>query len=412
MRDRALSPLRVAAVSALLLIPVVIASCGGDSTAPPKATTLAFITPPPALAETMVPLTIQPVLQTVDANGQPVGSSAVVTATVIGTTGVVAASGTATTTSTGRASFSGLTLGAINGAVGQVTLQFAAPGLTPITATVELRCAVLPLSIGQTVNGSLTNGDCTFGGERHLNKFALTTSQPVTAIRLTAGGSFPPMVSVNDPNVPGAFWGYGPPPTQPGNNFSYKVLLPAGRNLIAVSAQDQSLGTYTLTTSAAPEELSCDSTTPAAVSPLTSAQTLATGDCVENSFLEDALNVGLVANATITASMRSSAFEPQIKLIDQRTNVLATSSTAPGSTSITFTAQTSAAFYLVFTSSVAGASGPYTFSMNVTYPAASAVSRELRLPLGGQAMMLRKGQPTTASHWPGRRVRSLTIRSK
>src|SRR3954471_2548922 len=108
--------------TALLLVLVVASSCS-DGTSPPKPTKLAFVTAPPAVAETMVPLTSQPVLQTVDADGNPAGSAATITVSVIGATGAIAASGTATATSTGLATFSGLMLGAVNGVVGPTTLQ-------------------------------------------------------------------------------------------------------------------------------------------------------------------------------------------------------------------------------------------------------------------------------------------------
>ncbi len=382
---------------ALFLVLVVTSSCG-DSTTPPKPTTLTFVTDLPPTAETMVPLTSQPVLQTVDASGHAMGGSTTITVTVIGATGVVAANGTATTNSTGLASFSGLTLGAIHGAVGPVTLQFAAPGLQPITATVDLHCALLPLSIGQMVSRSLTDGDCTFHNGVYNNMFALTTTQAVTAFKITASGAFPGSVQVRGPSEPQFFWGYG---ARPGtNSLSYRMLLPAGRNLIAVSSQDQ-LGVYSLTTEATSEDLTCENPTAFVASPITTVQKLVTGDCVENSFLEDGVVFGLPPNATINATMSSSAFEPQMKVINGLTQALVTSSTAPASTSVTFTNTAQATpFFLVLTSSIAGVSGAYNLSLNITYPPSAAEPATLSAPsVDARILSARRGawlfQPPT-----------------
>src|SRR2546423_581894 len=145
--------------SACVLLMFATSSCD-DGTAPAKPTKLVFVTEPAATAETMVPLTIPPVVQTVDANGQAAGSSTTITVGVTSSTGVVMGGGTATANSTGRATFSGLTLGAINGAVGPVTLQFSAPGLEPLMKTIDLHCAILPLTTTQTVTRAVTTGDC------------------------------------------------------------------------------------------------------------------------------------------------------------------------------------------------------------------------------------------------------------
>jgi hypothetical protein len=329
----------------------------------------------------MVPLTIQPVVQTVDANGRAAGSSATVTVSVIGSTGVVAAGETATTNSTGLATFSGLTLGAINGAIGSVTLQFSAPGLEQVTKTIDLHCAVLPLTTAQTVTRAVTLGDCTFSNGVHHNVFGLVTTDPVTAVRLTETGVLPGAVQFRGPNEHQYFWGYSAGGLQSDNRVSFKALLPAGRTLVAVTLLQNALGNYTLTTAPASADLTCESPPASAASPITSAQQLMAGDCVENSFLEDFLTIGLPPKASVTATMSSSAFDPQIKLLDGFTTALITSSTAQGSTSVTFTnGAVPTPYYLVLTSSVAGASGPYNFTLNITYPTQSAERAAISVP--------------------------------
>ena len=362
----------LASASVLLVLALTTSSCG-DGTAPPEATRLAFVTEPSAVAETMVPLPIQPVVQIVDASGHAVGSSATVTVGVIGAPGRVAAGGTATANSTGLATFSELTLGAVNGAVGSVTLQFAAPGLEPLTKTIDLHCAVLPLTTAQTVSRAVTLGDCTFVNGVYHNLFELVTADPLTAVRLTADAASPSL-QFSGPNDHLYFSGY-----YAGNTVSYKVLLPAGRTLVAVSLVNNSVGSYTLTTAPASADLTCENTPASAASPITSAQQLMTGDCVRNSFLEDNVTIGLPPKASVTAAMSSSAFDPQIQLVSLFPRTVMTSSTAQGSTSITFTNNDAAAYYyVVLTSSVAGASGPYNFTLNTTYPSGSAAHAGIR----------------------------------
>ena len=366
--------------SVLLLVALATSSCGDGTAPPPKPTKLVFVTEPPAIAETMVPLPILPVVQTVDANGQAAGSSTTITVGVIGSTGVVAAGGTATTNSTGLATFADLTIGAINGAVGSVTLQFSAPGLEPLSKAIDLHCALLPLTTAQTISRAVTLGDCTFSNGVHHNMFGLFTIDPVTAVRLTEGGVLPGALQLRGPNEHQYFWGYSAGP-QSNNSVSYKALLPAGRTLVAVTLLQNALGNYTLTTAPASADLTCESPAASAASPITSAQQLIAGDCVENSFLEDFVSIGLPPNASVTVTMSSSAFDPQIKLLNGFTTALITSSTAQGSTSVTFTnAATPTPYYLVLTSSVAGASGPYNFTLNITYPSQSAERAAISVP--------------------------------
>jgi hypothetical protein len=123
-----------------LILPALaglLLSCGGEGPVDPPdpvATKLAFVTAPPASASVSQVLSPQPVIQLQDATGTAVPKAGVVvTATLEG--GTVPAGATATTTSSGRATFSGLALSA---ATGSRTLHFDAPGLTGLTHAVVL----------------------------------------------------------------------------------------------------------------------------------------------------------------------------------------------------------------------------------------------------------------------------------
>lgn len=375
---------------ALLMVALSTWSCADSAAPPPKPTRLVLLTNPPAIGETMVPLPVQPVVQTADANGAVGSGSTTITASVIAGPGEIEAGGTAITNADGVATFSGLALGGVTGQVGQLTLQFSAPGLEPATTTIGLHCAVLPLSIPQSVTRSLATGDCADPNGGYFNKFALTTSPTVTAVQLRLAGAFPGNLAVEGPNELGNLWGWTMGEGATNSDISFKALLPPGRSFVDVASNRLDvLGGYTLTTVAASDDLTCDLLTSIAASPITSVQQLGPGDCVQSSFLQDLLVVGLPANATISASMSSSAFDPWIEVRDGFTESTLVHSTGQGSANLTFTnAGASEPFFLVFTSSVAGKSGPYDFTMNIAYPSGSAARSALRLPFIGQHIVL------------------------
>jgi hypothetical protein len=91
------------------------------------ASQLTFTTPPPGSATSGQPLAPQPVLQLRDAFGNAVGQSGLVVSASLGSgSGTLGGSTTATTSAAGTATFANLS---VTGS-GNVTLNFAAPGIT------------------------------------------------------------------------------------------------------------------------------------------------------------------------------------------------------------------------------------------------------------------------------------------
>jgi hypothetical protein len=374
----------VLAFSHILVLPVLAASCGSGTEPAPKATSLALVTAPSALAETMSPLGTQPIVQTVDASGAAVPTTATVTAEVLSGSGAVTEGGSVTTDANGRAAFSKLTLGGVWGQVGRVTLRFTSPGLEPVLSDVDLRCAaVRPLAIGQTVNGTLTYGDCTFGSvavrnTAFRNIFEITASQSLTAVQLTTDFA----LVVKGPNELDHYFGWVDPS---GDRISFKALLSRGPIRVAVTAivlgdplgggGTISLGPYSLTAAAATEDLTCDRLDAVATSPITTSQKLDLGDCVSGGFLEDRLMVDLPPNATLSVSMTTSAFQPRLRLTDGNSNELLAAATAIGSASLTFAnGSTGKGYRLLLSSQASGSSGSYTLSINIAYPPSSAAT--------------------------------------
>jgi hypothetical protein len=351
----------------------------------------------------MVPLDVQPVVQTVDANGQAVGASTTVTVTVLAGLGEIVTGGTAQTNAAGLATFSGLTIATITGQVGPITLQFAAPGLDPVTASIDLRCGLSTLLIPQTVSRTLSTGDCALGDPSlYLELFSLTTTQKTTPVQLTLQGEFPGSLGFIGPNDPHSLVGY----TQPfsaTSNISFKVLLPPGQTKIAVApVYNNVLGNYTLTTAPASEDLTCVTPVTAVTSPITSVQQLDAGDCVNGSYLEDFAILGLPTNGTVSVTMHSSEFDPYIELRDDRSTVDSGSTIGTGSTSLTYTSGARKVYTLVLSSRAGGASGHYDFSLTATYPSNSA-GADLKLPL--PSATFRALQPTSRQSTP-RAIRS------
>ena len=127
-----LATLRFASLGASALV-LFVAGCKGEQ-APVTATKLALATPPSASAQNRVAFPAQPKLQLTDDQGRAAHTSGVVvTATVTSGTGSAFGTTTATTDANGVATFTGL---AIAGPVGIHDVEFSAPSLGSISASV------------------------------------------------------------------------------------------------------------------------------------------------------------------------------------------------------------------------------------------------------------------------------------
>ncbi|MDB4892089.1 MAG: Ig domain protein group 1 domain protein, partial [Gemmatimonadetes bacterium] len=117
------------------------------------AARLAFITPPPPTAASGIALNPQPSVQLQDNFGNPVSSGGVqVTASVLSGSGALTNT-TATTTTGGLATFSGLT---ITGPAGGVTLDFTAPNVTHIASSAITVSAGGPSAIAISAGNNQT----------------------------------------------------------------------------------------------------------------------------------------------------------------------------------------------------------------------------------------------------------------
>lgn len=111
------------------------AACGGDSTGPNgAATALAIVIAPAGTIQSGQALAPQPVVELRNAKGQPVAKAGVEISAALDH-GTLSGTLAVTTTSDGRATFTGL---APSGAPGSYTLTFSSPGLASATQTLTL----------------------------------------------------------------------------------------------------------------------------------------------------------------------------------------------------------------------------------------------------------------------------------
>jgi hypothetical protein len=356
----------------VLVAATVICGCSGNGggTEPPALPTRLSVSAFPSEAQTMIPITPQPAVQATDDQGRPSRAAVTVTAEVVSGNATIAAGATAATNANGLAVFTGLTLGALGGEVGPVSLRFSAPGLNAAVTTVTLRCAIVPIQIGQNVNRSLSTGDCSFTDGSFVNVFEMTNGPPVTAVRLTQDGTFRSWLAFRGPNEPRFYWGHYAGTAS--NEVSYLALLPSGRTrVVATSFSAGTTGNYTLRVLQASEDVGC--VTAYVASPVTTTQRLADGDCAGGGFLADFFYVGLPRSATITASMATQAFGPTLTLAEDATDLQVASGSGQGTAGLVFT-NTSAhdqVYYLRAMSAAPGGVGAYTLSVSVAYPAVS-----------------------------------------
>ena len=234
-----------------------------------------------------------------------------------------------------------------------------------LSAQIALRCAFPPLAVGQVLNASLAPGDCAIHGS-WFNDYAVTTSQPVTAVRFTLGPHAlqHPFLGVRDPSDANTSWGWS---ASAPVSLSFKALMPAGQNGAEVTTtQAHEAGNFSLAALAAPEDLTCESPEPWIIGSLTTAQQLGANDCTDGSYLGDFALVGLDPAERLTVSVSSDWFRPSIALIDPYSGEVVVQAQGERAATLTFTAgAANTLFYLAVTSQDAGGSGPYSLSVGV-----------------------------------------------
>lgn len=300
-----------AACIALLVMSAV--ACG-DGTGPadlaaPATLTLAMA--PPASAPNRVLLDPQPVVQLRDEDGAAVAQAGtVVTAAVTTGGGTLGGTATATTTNTGAAAFTNLS---IAGTVGEKILTFSASGLTSATATVTVTAGA---ATNIAVNAG--NGQSAAPGaavtEAPSVKVTDADANPVSGVAVTfavtsgggsiAGGS--PSTDASGVATVGA-WTLGPT---------------AGTNTLTATVEGLTGSPITFTATGIAVD-ACRSTSSSAIALETNVTgALGALDCLlHGGQFHDFYHFTLASQQAVMISLRSQAFDPAVDLftlMDQR----------------------------------------------------------------------------------------------
>ena len=360
---------------------VTVTTAGGTSGAQPFTVTAAplatitFVTAPSDSAQTSVPLAQQPVLQLRDVNGNLFTTPTTVTASITQGSGIIASGGTARSGTNGNATFTGLTLGALNGTAGSETLIFSSQAVVSPPRQVSLSCFLQPLPLGTSANNTLGSGDCTFGsgtlGARYEKLYSSALTSAGAAV-LTESGSFQPEVCVRGPND-SAFWCL--PAASGETSVALTALLPAGPFLAGASALAVGEGgTYTLNVAQGSADLgSCE--TEYVLYSLTTAQQLTTSDCqfTNGGNYYDALNVPLAPGASFSVTMNAT-WSPKLAIYLDSAYVAVNSGATSATASYSNTTSASQFPYIVATGLNTGQLGAYTLTITIVYPASSAAA--------------------------------------
>ncbi len=169
---------------------------------PAAASQLVFTTPPSSSASNGVPLAQQPVVQLQDQFGNNVSQAGVVvTASVASVGDSVTGGTTATTNAGGTATFSGLIL---NGLVGNKTLTFTAPSITPLNSgSIALAAGAAAKVVMVTQPSASAVNGAAFGTQPVVRitdaggNFKLQAGVPVTVSIATGGGALGGTATVN-----------------------------------------------------------------------------------------------------------------------------------------------------------------------------------------------------------------------
>lgn len=334
--------------------------------------TLRVVTPPPTTAQATLALSPQPVVLVLDDAGKPIATPTTVTASITSGNATIFGGATATTGSDGTATFSGLTLGALNGTVGLATLRIAANTAASADNSIALGCFLQPITVGQTIAGKLTTADCAFTGFASYYKqysFSLATT---TAVELTETGALQAYPHFQSQI---SSWNWGFVSSVAGQGEAIKGLLPAGQYRVAASAANiGETGDFTLALANASMDVGCEDVI--AFGTLSLTEQLQTTDCKfsgTSQFYDDFV-VGLAPGASVTATVTGSSFVPFVGVSIDTSYVAFQNGTSTATTTYQNNSATGILADVVVSSTTASAArtGSYALALTVTTPAGTS----------------------------------------
>lgn len=347
---------------ALLSLAALQLSCGDSSGPGPVATTLEANSSTSIVSSPSGPVADRPSVIVRDADGDAL-AGVTVTFTVTAGGGTVTG-GTQTTNSAGVATVGSWVLGSVPG---PNTLTASSGNLTPVifTASSIDPCTVAtPHTLGSTTQGILTTGDCQFPDGTYVD-FYETTVPAGTYLLDQASSAFDTYlfilspagtpVGVNDDVVPGSNF-----------NSRIKLILPAGRYILAATAYPEPpfTGAYTLSSAAtAAEVTNCEEVF--VTKGASTTQSLQSTDCASSGLFDEYI-IYLEDAQSLTATMNSSGIDSYLSLVRPGAEgvVLASNGTlgdGDNNARFVYTAQEAGFYYLRAGQASSGsATGQYT----------------------------------------------------
>ena len=371
------------------LFVLTVAGCSSGSSTDPdgrgsadtRAATVTILTAPDPIVEVAAAFIRQPVVRVTDEGGNPVAVGTAVSAAVTVGNGIVLSGGAASTNADGTAAFAGLTLGALNGAAGEIRLEFRASGGASASVDMQLWCVLRLLELDVPEAGSLRVGDCAFEDGALFHNYVLEGTAPLNPVRLTLEAIYPSpglyYLFLEDESFTW-FFGDNAVGSEPVVRFTF--FVPEGDVLVRPSSLAAGVtGSYTLTAAVADEDVTgCDA--PWIVGSLATSQTLAVTDCTEDGSLYwDDYLFGLSPGGNVEATMTSEAFTPRIVLWEGTATGVSLVADEVGagiqvSVSHTAPAESGRTYLLELLSEEGGATGAYSVTREIAGPAVTAVA--------------------------------------
>ena len=354
-----------------------LAACGGDSTGTgPQAASVTGIAGDSQTAPTGAALTFPLSLVALGSSGQPL-QGVHVTWTVTPTASASFSPATAATDVNGAAA-TNVTAGSL---IGGITIHAAVPGVPDVLyhATVVNPCTYLaPYTFGQTVNAVLATTDCNRGNFGfYYDYHGLTLPAGQQSIRISMHSVFDtwldfwtaagPFVAFDDDSIPGV-----------AQNSQIDVILPGGDYIIGASSYDRSTtGAYSLKAATRPAQMNgCREVW--VTRGVTVSDSIRSSDCADSAVSPhyyDVARIAVYAGTVLSIAERSAAINASLALYKVvpdsnyvRHLVASNDDSAAGNPNafIRFTVDTSNLYDVIIGTSVAGQTGPYTFSVDTT----------------------------------------------
>lgn len=297
-----------------------------------------------------------------DGNGNPV-SGVPVTFTVTGGGGSVTGNHP-TSDASGIATVGSWTLGTTAGTNTLVatannhSVTFTANGADP--------CVTLQNhAVGSTTNGQLSASDCQFDDGSLVDFYQVTIPTAGTYIFTQTSGVFDSFLLLFMAN--GAIAGVNDDANGSTFDSQLTALLPAGSFVVgANSFEPNKTGAYNLTSAATTNHITnCENVF--VLRGVTSAQSLQSTDCAIGGIFGDQYFIYVQANQALTVSMSSTAVDSYLEIhLPNSTAILASNDDVDGTTKdarLVYTAPQTGFYVIAARTTVAGAVGAYTFSV-------------------------------------------------